>query len=149
VPIEGPSLFNLQFALACSCGGNQHFVHGYRWSDPEYASTPLLISPIELECARCEKQTPWLDTDVHGFDVELGGIATNVRGQGHRGVYECNICGRQPLELVARFEYSDDLLKGDCREYEGRQQDLFGWFSLLGMCPLCLQMLRVADFECD
>ena len=63
-------------------------------------------------------------------------------------VYDCPRCDRQPLEVFARFEYSDDLFDRDLEEFRGREQDLFSWFSLVGKCPGCSRLLAVTDFEC-
>ena len=71
-----------------------------------------------------------------------------ARGRGNPVVYECPKCGRQPLDVFARFEYPDDLFDGDFTEFAGREQDLFTWFSLLGKCCRCSQLLPVTDFEC-
>ncbi len=92
--------------------------------------------------------TDLLDTDIHGYDAELGHISATMRGEGERTVFECPTCGRQSLEILVRFEYPDDLFKGDFPEFVGREQELFTWFSLVGKCPKCSQTLSVAEFEC-
>ncbi len=149
VPIEASDNINTVFALSCRCGGNEHFVHGYRWTDPDSRrKTVVFVSPLALGCAVCGRMTEVLDTDVHGYDSEIGVRPTNVRGEGDRAVFECPRCGRHPLEVFVRFEYSDVLFNGDHPECAGREQDLFDWFSLLGKCPGCSQVLDVADFEC-
>ena len=148
VTIDAPEHVNPVFALACPCGGSRHYVHGYRWINPEYHNAIVFLSPLVLECAACGRTTDLLDTDLHGYDAELGGIVATVRGEGERAVYECPKCGRQPLDVYARFEYPDDLFDGDFPEFAGREQDLFTWFSLVGKCPQCSQVLAVADFEC-
>jgi hypothetical protein len=148
VSIEAPEHINPVFALKCSCGSARHFVHGFRWTNPDFDNAVVFLSPLSLECASCRKQSPLLDTDVHGYDAEQGGGSATVRGQGEPVVFECPQCGRQPLEALVRFEYPDDLFDGDFPEFAGRQQDLFTWFSLLGRCPQCSKLLAVADFEC-
>jgi hypothetical protein len=52
------------------------------------------------------------------------------------------------LDVFARFEYSYELFEDDFPEFAGREQDFFSWFSLLGKCRRCSQLLAVADFEC-
>jgi hypothetical protein len=69
-------------------------------------------------------------------------------GEANPSVYECPECGRQPLDVFARFEYPYELFDQDFPEFAGRKQDLFSWFSLLGKCRRCAQLLVVANFEC-
>lgn len=148
VTIHAPEHINPVFALSCRCGSDQHYVHCYRWSNPDYRNQVVILSPLDLECAACRTITPLLDTDTHGYDAELGHGAATARGQGERGVFECPTCGRQPFQAFVRFEYPDDLFDGDLPEFNGREQELFTWFNLVGRCPQCSQVLPVADFEC-
>jgi hypothetical protein len=146
--VEAPEHINPVFALSCSCGTIEHYVHGYRWRNPDYHNQLVFLSPLALECASCGKTTDLLDTDIHGYDGELGHGTATVRAEGHRVVFECPTCGRQPLGAFVRFEFPDDLFDGDFKEYAGRQQDLFTWFSLVGKCSRCSRLLPIADFEC-
>jgi hypothetical protein len=93
--------------------------------------------------------TELLDTDVHGYDSEQGHGSATVRGEGERVVFECPSCGHQPLEAFVRFEYTDDLFDGDFADFADREQDLFTWFSLVGRCLRCSELLPVVDFECS
>jgi len=82
-------------------------------------------------------------------EVNSGRLRATKRGRHtNPSVYECPECGRQPLDVFARFEYSYELFEDDFPEFAGREQDLFSWFSLLGKCRRCSQLLAVADFEC-
>jgi hypothetical protein len=148
VIIEAPEHINLIFALSCQCGGTRHYVHGYRWTNPDFHNAIVFLSPLVLECSDCGKMNDLLDTDIHGYDGELGHGTATTRAKGDRAVFECPTCGRQPLETFVRFEYPDDLFEGDFPEFAGREQDLFTWFSLKSKCPKCSKMLDVADFEC-
>ncbi|MCP4249663.1 MAG: hypothetical protein GY778_21695 [bacterium] len=148
VTIEGPEYSNPAFALFCRCGGSRHYVHGYRWINRDYRNAVVFLSPLVLECAACGSMTDLIDTDVHGYDAELGLGSTTARGLGDPVVFECPRCGRQPLETLVQFEYPDDLFGDDFRDFAGRQQDLFTWFNLFGKCPSCSQVLRITDFEC-
>jgi hypothetical protein len=148
VTIDAPEHINPVFALSCSCGGRRHYVHGYQWTNPDFNNASVFLSPLILECAACGKRTDLLDTDIHGYDAELGHGTATARAQGDRVVYECPECGRQPLESFVRFEYPDDLFEGDFADVAGREQDLFTWFTLVARCPQCSRLLAVADFEC-
>ncbi len=110
------------FALSCRCGSDRHYVHCYRWANPDFHNQVVILSPLDLECAACRAIAPLLDTDAHGYDAELGHGTATARGQGERVVFECPTCGREP--------------------------ELFTWFNLIGRCLQCLQVRPVADFEC-
>jgi hypothetical protein len=146
--IDAPEHINPVFALSCQCGSGRHYVHGYRWVNPDFHDAVVFLSPLVLECAGCGQRTDLLDTNVHGYDAELGHGTATARARGERVVFECPTCGRQPLDAFVRFEYPDDLFDGDFPEFSGREQELFTWFNLVGKCPYCAQMLPVADFEC-
>ena len=148
VTIQAPEEINTIFALSCTCGSDQHFIRGYRWQNPDYDDEVVFLSPLVLECAACGKQTDLIDTDIHGYDAELGYGSTTARGEGEPAVYECPTCGRQPMQVFTRFEYPDDLMDGSIKEFAGREQNLFTWFSLVVRCSHCAQVLCVADFEC-
>src|SRR5688500_12726841 len=72
VTIDAPENVNPVFALSCRCGGNRHFVHCHRWVNVEFKNTVVTLSPLVLECAACGRLTELLDTDLHGYDAELG-----------------------------------------------------------------------------
>jgi hypothetical protein len=143
--LDDPELIGSVFALSCRCGGDRHYVHCYRWVRADFNNAVETLSPVILECAACRTMTELLDTAAHGFDPELHGLGVALRAQGDTVVFECPTCGRQPLESFVRFEYQDNLLDGDFPEFGGREQDLFGWFTLVARCPQCSQVLLVAD----
>ena len=152
VTIEAPEELNSEFALSCSCGGNRHYVHGYRWANPDNPEQIILLDPLVLECATCGKKTEVFNQDRHGYDAEIDELersSTTLHDDDNvPAIYACPTCGLQPFEIFVRFAYTDDLFNGDFEEFAGREQDLFDWFSLLGKCPQCSQMLAITDFEC-
>jgi hypothetical protein len=148
VTVDAPEHINPIFALSCHCHSKHHLVHCYRWVNEDFNNAVVTLSPLALECAACKKVTELLDTDIHGYDAELGHGSTTVRAEGDLIVYECANCGQQALEAFVRFEYPDDLLDGSFSDLIGREQDLFSWFTLVGKCRTCSNMLTVADFEC-
>lgn len=140
---------NTVFQLSCTCGSDKHMVFVHPWKDPDDAGEVLVLSPISLVCVACQKKTVLIDTDVHGHDSELGIGSTTMRGEDLEESIECGECDlNKEYQVFVRFEYPDDLFSEDFREYEGRQQDLFTWFSLIAKCSKCSAMLPVADFEC-
>jgi hypothetical protein len=144
--LDDPQLIASVFTLSCRCGGDRHFVHCHRWVNAEVDNKVETLSPINLECATCRTMTELLDTGVHGFETDLHGSGVTLRALGEPFVFECPTCGRQPFEAFARFEYQDDLFDGTFPGFEGREQDLFGWFTLIARCPQCSHVLLVADF---
>jgi hypothetical protein len=145
--IEAPDHIIPIFALSCRCGSDRHFVHTYRWPNPYLNNLVLYLSPLSLECAACGKETDLLDTDIHGYDSELGVGPTNARAEGDRAVFECPRCGCQPFQAFVRFEYSDDLFDRKNSGLAGRESDLFSWFSLVGKCQRCSLVVAITDFE--
>jgi hypothetical protein len=135
------------FGLSCQCGGKLHYVHGYRWVNPDFGNAVVFLSPLVLECAACGKMADLFDSAIHGYDACFG-HCWSVRAEGERVVFECPTCGREPVEASVRFEYPDDLFDSGQPEFIGREQELFTWFSLIGKCSKCWRALPVADFEC-
>jgi len=148
VIIDAPEHICPMFALSCPCGGEKLFFHGYQWVNPDFGNTTVFLSPLALECQACGKLADLLDTDLHGYDAELGHGTATVRAAGDRAVFSCPECGRHPLDVFIRFEYLDDLFDGDFAEFAGREQELFTWVNVAGKCPKCSQVLAVADYEC-
>jgi hypothetical protein len=149
VPIQAPEHINTLFLLSCMCGSDKHYVFAHPWTNPEQPDQFLFLSPLVLQCVGCKKLSELIDTAVHGYDAELGNGSATMRGEGKREEVECGGCDlHKVLQVFVRFEYPDDLLTEDVKEYEGRQQDLFTWFSLVAQCAKCGSLLPVADYEC-
>ena len=76
--------------LACPCGSEHARLLGYAISD--YTDWPggenIFISPIGFECAACGEVTEILDTDIHGYNAEVGKLepdgvgSVKYRGEG-------------------------------------------------------------------
>src|SRR5260370_17597711 len=132
IKIEAPEHINPVFSLSCSCSGRHFFVHGYRWINPDYHNAEVFLSPLVLECQACKRRTELLDTDIHGYDGELGHGTTTARGQVVATVFDCPACRPHAVAPFFRFSHPDDLFDADLPEFAGREQDLFTWFSLLG-----------------
>ena len=137
------------FRVWCGCGELTHYVLGHYWVNPDYKNLEVFLSPLALRCISCGKINELIDTDIHGYDAELGHGSGTVRGEGERDEYKCKNCGVQPFEIIARFEYSEELFGKDFEDFRGREQDLFSWFTLLGRCTSCKEVWHIADFECD
>ena len=141
---------NPVFQVRCKCGYDKGILSGYFWVNPDYANDKeLFISPITITCGECKRTQELIDTDKHGYDVELGSFSCTGRGLGRHGSYACPKCGQENMEIFVRFEYSEELFDDDFAEAKGREQDLFSWFSLHGRCDQCGATLDITDFECD
>jgi hypothetical protein len=137
---------NKVFQLACTCGHDHFQVLGHHLTNDR--GTSIFVSPLALQCAACEKVTELIDTDKHGYDAELGLGSATIRGTADRTPFACDECGVRPMTAHARFEHSSDIFEDSTGEFEGNEQNLFTWFSLVGHCEGCKRLLRVADFEC-
>ena len=74
--------------LGCNCGEERGHVLGHPLRDlnPDYDG-PEFLGPLGFECSACGKVTEIIDTDLHGYHVEVarieGGVGSvKVRGEG-------------------------------------------------------------------
>ncbi|MDM8006561.1 MAG: hypothetical protein QUV05_10500 [Phycisphaerae bacterium] len=140
---------NPVFSLHCLCGHARLFVLGHYWRNPYYGNKSFFVDPLALQCEACGKVTGLFDGSVHGYDPECCDLHPEREGLSERVAFECEECGRQPFVVFARFEYPDDLFNKEFDGFRGREQDLFTWFSLLGICSKCSRQLEITDFECS
>lgn len=139
---------NTIFRVNCTCGHANHLVLGQYWRNSDNKNVQVFLNPIDLRCESCGKTTELIDTNVHGYDGELGHGSAIMRGEGELVEFVCVKCGDHPFQLYARFEYPNDLFEDDFADFEGRQQDLFTWFSLVGTCSNCSELDQICNFEC-
>lgn len=139
---------NPVFLANCTCGSSAHRIHGFSWENPDYPGQRIFLSPIELTCASCSKRTLLLDTDVHGYDAELGHGTGTARAQGDAGNYRCKSCSGELMEVLVRFEYPEDVFGDDFKDFRSTRADLFTWVSIVGSCTGCWDLGIVADYEC-
>ena len=139
---------NTVFATACRCGNPYHRVHGYKWRNPDFDDAEVVLSPIELTCTVCGLCNALIDTDIHGYDSELGNESTNVRAQGVRAELNCEKCDASALEIFVRFEYPPDLFDGDFDDFSGGKEDLFTWVTVAARCSGCAALSTLVEFEC-
>lgn len=137
---------NKVYHLICGCGHDRFRVMGHSVRNDR--GVAVFVSPLGLECAKCGMLTELIDTDQHGYDAELGHGSATMRGEGRRTPFTCQACGKSEMTAHARFEHAPDTLQDSTGLFTGREHDLFTWFSLVGQCAECDQLLRVADFEC-
>ena len=143
-----PERLNTAFSLRCRCGHQKAHILGH-YVRPEGYDPVVFVGPLALQCESCGATTELIDTDIHGYDAELGHGSCTVRGQGRRVAFACDICGPAPMDVVVRFEYSGDLSRDAFSVFRGREQDLFSWFTALGRCSGCSHVMTAADFECS
>lgn len=137
---------NKVYKLSCTCGHSQFRALGHQLKNDH--GDDIFVSPLALECAACGKITELIDTDQHGYDAEIVGRSTTIRGEGPRTHFACDRCRVRPMTAFARFEHSGEELADSFIEENPNPQDYFSWFSLVGTCEGCKRTLNVADFEC-
>lgn len=71
---------------------------------------------------------------------------SSVRLKDEKLVCECTNCHKTEFEVFARFEYPAGLF--DDPEFEGKEQELFSWFTGVGKCKACSTTSQFIDFEC-
>ncbi len=139
---------NPVFLVQCTCGGTDHAIHGFSWQNPDYPESAVFLSPIDLACTSCTKRSLLIDTDLHGYDAELGHGSTTVRGEGDPTTFQCESCGGDSMKTLIRFEYPPDVFGPEFNEFAGSRSDLFTWVTVVGRCTGCDGLWTVADFEC-
>ncbi|MCB9849630.1 MAG: hypothetical protein H6817_02880 [Phycisphaerales bacterium] len=137
------------FRVRCTCGQDRLFIEGFDWRNPDYGNESVFVGPISLRCSACGAVKVAINTDIHGYDSELGHGSCTVSGEGEQKQFACPTCGPGPLAVLARFDYPTDIfVEPDFVEYAGRFQDLFDWYWLYAECGWCNQVLDVTNFEC-
>lgn len=135
---EGTTTF---WQLACKCGGDRGELLGYPLSHfvPEDASKDL-VTPIAFGCVRCGVVTEILDTDQHGYHVEVGRLegspgGTKWRGGGVRQKHSCPSCESSVFAFRSGFVYWDFDIVEDEPELQAEQ--FFHEFRLSCTCSAC------------
>jgi hypothetical protein len=136
---------NTFFQLVCDCESDTGQISGYSWNNPDFNNENVFISPYSFICTKCQRNELVFDSDIHGYDGEFTGYPCTARGEGEKKNFSCK-CGCQEFKVTVRFEYPDDLF--DDEDFEGRQQDAFTWFNILGECKNCSAQITIADIEC-
>ncbi len=137
--------WNPVFALSCSCGASEFQLKGYHLVEPEYS---LFLSPLEAVRTSCQTTTLLLDTDLHGYDAELGHGSGTRRAEGKESVFRCLDCSAERGSLFMRFEFTQDLFDGSFDDVQVQKEDLFTWVSCVSRCSSCGKQNLVSDFEC-
>lgn len=137
---------NKVFRLSCKCSGRLHKVLGHL-GKTMYGDS-IFVSPLALECVACGAVTEVFDSAVHGYDPEVCGHDTSLRGSGARQHFACDRCGIAPARIHARFEHSSEVLDDSTGEFTGNEHNLFTWFTLVDECTGCGRLLTIAAFEC-
>ena len=109
-----------------------------------------------LECCSCHSRRLFFDPSLHGYNVVISqmegwNICENVEVNSSSRKYEkiiceCSNCHKTAFEVFARFEYSVDLF--DEPSFEGKEQELFSWFTGVGRCKACSTINQFIDYEC-
>jgi len=143
-----PIQLTKSYEMSCTCGSPNYKIHGYIWNNPDFNNEEVFLSPIELECLTCHLRKIAFDSDIHGYDAELGHGVYTVRGKGIASAYTCKVCKGDAFVIQSHFEYPDDVFDGSFESHEGRELDLFTWYTMIGTCKRCTKKHSVASFEC-
>jgi hypothetical protein len=136
---------NPAFWIKCKCGSELHRINGFKFGVEDGY---IFLSPLELECTKCAAHSPLLDTDLHGYDAELGHGSSTRRAEGEATHFRCASCSGSDFNTFVRFEYPDDLFDGGFDDTGKAIEDLFTWVTCVGRCGSCQGLWVVADFEC-
>jgi hypothetical protein len=142
---------NSYFDLACpKCAAAGFIASGrYCFIDTGQGVREFFCEPITLTCAGCGRSSPIFDPKTDGYDAEacdFGGVPT----EGRSSDFVCS-CGSKGgmSQVVARFEYPGDLFEMDIVEDGSRRaENLFSWFSLVGVCKQCEHWVEIFEHEC-
>lgn len=133
------------FRLTCRCGCKHGAVLGHPLSkfNLKYKGEEV-VGPLGFQCSRCRKITEVIDTEIHGYDGEMGDSCT-IRGTGRRQKFACPKCGENEFELSVRFSSSSaDLVEDDP---DIKVENFFDSFWANGKCAGCDSEASVATFE--
>ncbi len=107
------------------------------------------LSPIYIKDILSKKCCLLINTNIHGYNGSQGDSST-LTGLGKPENYRCTKCENDRFRLFVRLEYPEDILDegATISGFEGRESELFSWFTLINECTLCNQTKISADFEC-
>jgi hypothetical protein len=148
---------NIVFAIKCKCGGSLHSIVAESNQDEIWYYKNLVIAEKYFsECDSCHSRHLFFDPSLHGYNAEtfqMVGLSlsehvesTHFSHKGETIKCECSNCKNTSFEVFARFEYPTDLF--DEPSFEGKEQELFSWFTGIGKCNTCSTINLFIDFEC-
>jgi hypothetical protein len=138
--------------IACRCGDTNGRFLGYslRNYNTDYDGPECFLSPLAFECSACQIVTELLDTDRHGYHVEVTRLegdetgSSKLRGEGPRTAFCCPGCGSEVFSVIVGFVfwYPDEL----CEEVDERWEDFFSVFLSHCKCVGCGKTSQPTDF---
>jgi hypothetical protein len=150
----GPWEENIGWQLTCECGAKQGKILGYSLKEysSDYLGPEIFVGPLAFQCSSCGKTTEIIDTDLHGYDAEIGKLegkqfSVTIRGQGKRKSFPCLNCQATSFGVTVCFFHNNFDIIEDEPDLEPRSQDFFDAFDCLGVCVACSEESRIANFE--
>ena len=148
---------NIVFAIKCQCGGGVHsIVAESEQEEIWYYKNLVIAEKYFLECSSCHSRHLFFAPSLHGYNAEISrmeGLSLSEIVESNQSsrkdekiTCECSNCKNTTFEVFARFEYSADLF--DEPDFEGKEQELFSWFTGIGKCSTCGSINPFIDFEC-
>jgi len=134
--------FSLTYALACSCGHEPGRILGHPLKGliPDVEDVEM-VSPFFFECVACAKVSDILDTQVHGYNAEIGAReeeayeSVKLMGEGDPKPFACPSCRNDQFKVIVSFVFWDFDILEDEPDWPG--QDFFNVFVLYGCCKHC------------
>ena len=147
---------NIVFAITCQCGASNHSVVAeFDHYDIKHYENPVFAVKYHLECSSCYSRYLFFEPSLHGYNAEtfwMEGLSLsdyieqNVSSSKKEKITcECSNCKNSSFEVFARFEYAADLF--DEPSFEGKEQDMFSWFTGIGRCSTCSLVNTFIDYE--
>jgi hypothetical protein len=152
---EPPADFHVRdefayFQISCPCGSTAWHVLGHRQIHPDQDES--FLSPLSLQCERCDRVFPVFDIEKHGYDAVICGDCWYLRG-GDPQRWTCRHCGGISFDAYPCFSYQceaeDFGENGPFGPAESAHiQDIFDWFHLDARCQACGALDTPVDYEC-
>lgn len=149
---EWPNTF---FEVACTCGGTSFAVRShFNWT--KYFGEYRAYGPITFRCATCQREAGAFDPALHGHDAELDHFPPRGPYSGTLRDFACLKCSAESFEpaeafrLIARFQFDHVIEPHQGAEAKvPASEDLFTYFTLIGTCDRCRELLTIASIECS
>jgi hypothetical protein len=138
--------------LGCTCGEDRGHVLGHPLHDlnPDY-DDPEFVGPLGFECSACGKVAEIIDTDLHGYHVEVariegGGGSVKIRGEGDRRRFPCPACEADSFIVTVAFIYWPAAIDLFYEQPHLPMEEFFLEFLSYGRCDSCGEVSAITDF---
>jgi hypothetical protein len=106
------------------------------------------VDPVVAQCSACGSQTPFFDSNVHGYDGVLNGGACYEQSE-TRHMLSCASGHFDAFNLKVGYSYNFE--EGELTEIVNKNghnaSDYFDSISISVSCKLCSEEIHVGDWE--